>query len=192
MRRPMNVKGRRDGHPRRYAAPAAAVAEPWSPVCFAPPGAITWHRSAKRKRALLESNPPRNSRPETHQRRWGWGRGQRPRRELDSIGVIDFGMPEKLISAPSVRRPVEARCRPPFLADRSVPRTVPAPMRSLRCRLGFTSYGRCHLCCGFHLRGAEARTQSPKLDIEESVHQPGPEFDRRSPGRPGVPVLLQN
>jgi hypothetical protein len=67
----------------------------------------------KRRRALLESNPPRNSRPETHRGRWE-GRGVkagpfilargRPtgggirlpaRRVLPHIGPIDLVMPQK-------------------------------------------------------------------------------------------------
>ena len=107
--------------PRRLKIPQTAGREFLSPreVVVDCVGQWVQHRfwPVKRRRALLESNPPRNSRPETHRGRWE-GRGVkaapfilargRPtgggirlpaRRVLPHIGPIDLGMPQKTHNA---------------------------------------------------------------------------------------------
>jgi hypothetical protein len=53
-------------------------------------------RLAKRRRALLESNSPRNNQPETHQNRWSGERSSdRSSSANRSIGLIDLLLPKK-------------------------------------------------------------------------------------------------
>jgi hypothetical protein len=54
------------------------------------------NRCVKRRLALLETNPPRNSQPETHlDRRPGDGFGRLVRRELDKLAGAQLSDPAK-------------------------------------------------------------------------------------------------